>query len=81
MEWKEAKISASLFGENSVSVKLDCPLDSSVFNMPLTVKVPVPKSWTYAKLGDRELSVIENDDGTKFVYINVAPGETVTITK
>ena len=81
MEWKEAKISASLFGENSVSVKLDCPLDSSVFNMPLTVKVPVPKSWTYAKLGDRELSVMENDDGTKFVYINVAPGETVTITK
>ena len=80
-EWKEAKITANISGEDSVSVKLECALDSSVFNMPLTIKVPVPKTWTAAKLSGDSLSVYENEDGTKYVYINLAPGETVTITK
>ena len=80
-EWKEAKITATVLGESSISVKLECELDSEVFNMPLTVKVSVPKSWTSAKVGESELSISENDDGEKYVYVNVAPSETVTIIK
>ena len=80
-EWKESKVNATISGDSSVFVELTTALDTEVFNMPLTVKVPIPKTWTSANTESEELSVFENQDGTKFVYLSIAPGESLTITK
>jgi len=81
-EWKDAVIEASVKGTESVSVKITDTLDDEIFNMPLTVKVSVPKEWSTAHIASTEYQVFENDDGTKYVYVNIVPGsDAITITK
>jgi hypothetical protein len=80
-EWKEASLKTTVFADESLKIVLETALDPSIFNMPLTVKVAVPKSWTSASCDGKELEIIQNEDGTQFVYINIAPGESAVITK
>ncbi len=54
-----------------------------MFNEPLTVKVPVPDSWTCAKLTrgstTASLAIKYAADGTKYVLIDIFP-DTGTVT-
>jgi hypothetical protein len=78
-EWSSAKLETVLDSDKSVTVKLTDEEDNAIYNTALTVKVPVPKTWSSAKLsylGNTEtLEVLSNEDGTKFVYINMIPDE------
>jgi hypothetical protein len=62
-----------------ISVSITDEENDELYNMPLTVKVSVPGTWESAMVGDVELEIRENADGSHFVYVDVAPETTVTI--
>ena len=41
--------------------------------MALTVKVSVPDSWNTVEYNDELIEVLENEDGTRYVYVDVVP--------
>ncbi len=52
------------------------PLTSDIFNMPLTVKLEVPASWTkvsYTLNGDVKTVFTRGNDAGRYAYINVVP--------
>ncbi len=60
--------------ENKISVTVtDGEDDNEIFNAPLTVKVTVPAMWEGVKCGNETLTIHQNSDGSKFVYVDVAP--------
>lgn len=79
-EWSTAKVDCS-YEDGKISVSLTDEENDEVFNMPLTIKVSVPGTWAVAYAGGSELTIRQNDDGTKFVYVDVAPESTVEITE
>ena len=47
--------------------------------MPLTVKIAVPATWDSASVGENTYQVRYNDDGSAFVYVDIAPETTVVV--
>lgn len=85
-EWSTATVNTVLSSDTSVTVSITDNEDDGIYNMPLTVKVPVPKSWTTAQCTSEDatevLELHENEDGTKFVYVDAVPdGPEVVITE
>lgn len=80
-EWSTAKVKAE-YSNRTLSVKVTDEEIDSVYNMPLTVKVTVPSSWSGAKAGNESLTVHTDENGDKFVYVNAVPdGAAVQIVK
>ncbi len=78
-EWSTAKVS-SKYENESIKVTLTDGERDEIYTMPLTVKVSVPAIWDAAVTdGGVELEVKRNDDGTRYVLVDVAPESTVTI--
>lgn len=75
LEWASAKVDAKYdSASNKISVSVtDGEDDNDIFNTALTVKVSVPVMWDSAKCGSKMLDVHVNDDGSKFVYVDVVP--------
>ena len=75
IEWATAKVDAKYdSAANKISVSVtDGEDDNEIFNTALTVKVSVPVMWESAKCGEKVLDVHVNDDGSKFVYVDVVP--------
>ena len=81
-EWSSAKVEAKINGEESVSVKLTHKEDMDIYNEALTVKVNVPRSWTSAVACEELLELHTDEDGNKFVYVDVMPNSSaITITQ
>ena len=78
-ERSTAEVNAYIADDGSVVVSLDDKEDDEVFTMPLTVKVALPEGKTSAKLGETTLSTF-TEDGTSCVYVDIVPGNSVTIT-
>ncbi len=76
-QWSSSVVNTTVVGDDSVTVSITDSEDNSVCHMEMTVKVPVPKSWIEAKFdyngNSGNLTVHENDDGTKYVYVNIIP--------
>ncbi len=68
-----------------VSVKMSdttgdgLPLSESIFNMPLTVKVEVPRDWgmvTYELDGQTQYASSFTENSKRYAYVDVAPNST-----
>ncbi len=82
-QWASAEIETVVESDESVAVTLTIPQDEpnrELYTAEMTVKVSVPINWTGAKYGSLICDVNENKDGTKFIYANITPGETIIIT-
>ena len=81
-EWSSATVSATTYGDERVEVTLTDREEDERFDEPLTVKVTVPDGWRKAELESygvtTELTVHTAEDGTRFVYANILPGEGVS---
>ena len=71
-QWSTAKLSTSYSG-GTITVNLTDSENDEVFDAPLTVKVTVPAKWTSAVCNGEYLSVETDDNGNKFVYVNIVP--------
>lgn len=85
-EWAAAEIETIVKKDESVTVRVTDGLDNEIYDMPLTVKVYVPKSWQTAKTDCNgsvtELTVYGTEEGTPYVFVNVIPDSAdVVITK
>ena len=78
-EWSTATVSTS-YEDGAIKVSLTDKENDEIFNMPLTIKVSVPGIWNSATVGDKTLEIRHNEDGSSYVYVDVAPETTVTIT-
>lgn len=82
-EWSGAETTAKAYGNERVEVTLTDKEEDERFNMPLTVKVSVPADWTRAELESygetTELTVRTAEDGSRFVYANILPGDGVSV--
>ncbi len=72
-EWSSASLSLALC-DGGISVCITDEEDDDIFTMPLTVRVNLPKSWDTACVGEKALTVRRDEDGTKFVYVDIVPG-------
>ena len=76
-----AKVTATAHRDEYVDVTLTHSEVGDCYDMPMTVKVTVHGSWEYAKTsGNTLLTVYEDSDGSKYVQLDITPGETVRIT-
>ena len=79
-EWSSATVTGSYdAASNTVGVSLTDNERDDIYDMPLTVKVNVPGTWSSATVGGESLEIRKNSDGGSFVYVNIAPETTVTI--
>ncbi len=77
-EWSTANIKTILESDKKITVTLtDEEKNNEIYNMPLTIKVSIPLSWTTASFeyqgNTGELVIHEDQDGGKFVYVNAVP--------
>ena len=71
-QWSTAKLSTSYSG-GKIIVDLTDSENDEVFDAALTVKVTVPSKWTSAVCNGETLSVETDENGNKFVYVNIVP--------
>lgn len=74
-----SEVGAYVDGDGNVIVTLDDHEDDSIFNMALTVKVALPEGKTDAKLDGKALTSF-TEDGVTYVYVDIVPGNAVTLT-
>lgn len=80
-EWSTATATSS-YSDGKVTVSLTDRERDDIFTMPLTVKVSVPAIWDSAVTDDgTALEICENDDGTRYVLVDVAPESSVVISQ
>ena len=71
-EWSTASVSCE-YRNGSVFVTLTDEERDDVFDMALTVKVSVPNTWNNASYNGETVEVQVNEDGSRYVYVNVVP--------
>ncbi len=73
-EWSTSTLNTEYDADNNeITVSITDEENDEVFNMALTAKITIPKTWESAFAGAEELEIHENEDGSKFVYVNVVP--------
>lgn len=78
-QWSTSSVSSE-YEDGSIKVSLTDKERDDIFTAPLTVKVSVPALWESAVTdGGVELEVKENDDGTRYVLVDVAPESSVIL--
>lgn len=78
IEWSKSTVSSKIYDNSTIAVALETDLADPRYNMALTVRVEIPKSWAGAKLGGAALEVLE-DEGGRYVYVDILPGESLRI--
>ena len=79
-EWSSASVTSSYdAASNSISVSLTDNERDDIYNMPLTIKVAVPGTWSTATVGSETIEVQFTASGSAFVYVDVAPETTAVI--
>ena len=72
-EWASAEVSCE-YADGAVTVTLTDEENNEVFDMPLTVKVSVPRSFRSGAVANGKfLTVHKNEDGTQYVLVDVVP--------
>lgn len=71
-EWSTAEVSSICLGD-SVLVTLTDGEDNTLYDEALTVKVTVPSSWKNCEVNGKALEVKTDEDGSKFVYVDILP--------
>ena len=73
-QWSTSTVNAVYnVNGNKIVVSLTDEERDDVYDMPLTVKVTIPEFWTSANAHGAELEIMEDGDGNRFVYVDVAP--------
>ena len=79
-QWSTSTVSANYdSASESISVSLTDRERDDLYTMELTVKVTVPGNWATASVNGESLTIRTADDGSRFVYVDVAPESTVSI--
>ena len=79
-EWSSATVTSSYdAASNSISVSLTDNERDDIYNMPLTIKVAVPGTWSTVTVGTETIEVQYTSSGSAFVYVDVAPETTATL--
>ena len=79
-QWSTSTVSANYDASSeSISVSLTDRERDDLYTMELTVKVTVPGNWASATVNSESLTIRTADDGSSFVYVDVAPETTVSI--
>jgi len=72
MRERESAVVSSRFDKKKIWVSLNCPLDKSVYNVPLTVRVSVPDGWDSVQVTQhgrvKRLRVLKDADGDYVLY-------------
>ena len=76
-EWVASRAQTYIDGGKAV-VSLECADENPIYNMPLTVKVALPSGKSGATLDGKALNAF-SENGKAYVYVDVAPGASVTI--
>ncbi len=79
IERESSTVDAYADDKGNLSVSLSCRETEEFYNVPLTVRVELPEGKTGAELDGKELTTV-TEKGTLYVYVDVAPGETVVLT-
>ena len=79
VEWSKSTVSSKIYDNNTIAVALETDLTDTRYDMALTVRVEIPESWAGAKLDGASLEILE-DDGGRYVLVDVLPGESLRIT-
>ncbi|MBR2930104.1 MAG: leucine-rich repeat protein [Clostridia bacterium] len=80
-EWSTSKVTHSYDAATGrITVSLTDNENDEIYTMPLTIKVKVPATWASATDGTNTYEIRKNSDGSAYVYVDVKPETTVTIT-
>ena len=79
-EWSSASVTSSYdAATGSISVSLTDNERDDIYNMPLTIKVAVPGTWSTVTVGTETIEVQYTSSGSAFVYVDVAPETTAVL--
>lgn len=78
-EWSTSTVTASAFRDEKITVTMTHKEVGDMYSVPLTVKVALPSGWSAAKIDGEAVTVHTDNDGGKFVYVNVLMGENTVI--
>jgi len=79
-QWSTATVKC-VMENDAVKVTLTDREDNELFNMPMTIKVSVPKEWATASCNGAELEIKYDYNNKPYVYVDVTPNsDSVLIT-
>ncbi len=79
LEWSTASVTAEVKAGNIIAVNLVTEETDERLNVALTVKVSVPDSFESVSLNGENVEIMSDGDGSKYVLVDVKPGETVLL--
>lgn len=79
LEWSTASVVAEVKEGNVIAVTLVTEETDERLNLALTVKVEVPDSFDNVTVNGEALEIKTDTDGTRYVLVDVVPGETVLL--
>lgn len=79
LEWSTASVSAEVKAGNVIAVNLITEETDERLDIALTVKVSIPDSFDSVTIDGEPLEIMTDADGSKYVLVDVKPGETVLL--
>ena len=80
-ELRASSVKASV-KDDVISLSLLSPLDSNIYNTPLTISVTLPGGWEKVSTESGEIPTICQKEGESFVYLSLSPASpTATLKK
>ncbi len=78
VEWSKSTVSSKIHDNSVITVALETDLTDPRYDMALTVRVEIPKSWAGATLDGENLNILSDENGS-YVLVDILPGSSVQI--
>ncbi len=79
LAWAYATPNATVIDDKLIVLSLDTTTGDERLAVPLTVKVKLQNSWLGVTLDGEELEIREEENGTRYVLVDLVPGNSVTL--
>jgi hypothetical protein len=79
LAWAYANIVSTLVDNRVILITLESTSDDERLLVPLTVEVKIPDSWSGVTIGGEALEILEDENGSKYVLVDITAGETLSL--
>ena len=79
LAWAYASLDTTLLDNRVILLTLESSSSDERLLVPLTVEVKIPDSWTGVTLNGAELEILEEDNGSRYVLVDITAGESISL--
>ena len=79
LAWAYANLETTLLDNRVILLTMESSSSDERLLVPLTVEVKIPDSWSGVTLNGAELEILEEDNGSRYVLVDITSGESISL--